>query len=500
MSTVTIGRPSKRVKTASARRREVHESLLASGVAQPELVTGYDLTHGDLAERKFYTLALAAGHGEVLGDRWPCETGSLGSIPGTVFRDGESAVVVGNDGTIALVGLSWGWLSIRVASGSRNVAATVCSAFRQAYPAAYLRDDEGAKVPITFWTYGRYGPESRLRKIDSARWDSIEGNYNAVVRDELATLMSWGEPGRDGQLILWQGQPGTGKTWALRALASEWSKWAEFHYITDPDAFFVSEPSYMINVLLSDSYDVIERESGDVYSEADALGKWRVLILEDTGELLAANAKQSYGQGLSRLLNVVDGMIGQGLRVLALVTTNDELGTLHPAVSRPGRCASQLEFGPLSAEEASEFLGETVEHGGTLAELYARQSAGEAAMPETVAPLTASGRIGPAYVRIRPATSGFVSVSDAEAIDRAVEELMELAAAPLELEPETEPEAAPEPLPDAEELLASLSELPGVQLDSIDTAALSALQTVHRSTTEGVVAIAAAARHSEEER
>jgi primosomal protein N' len=137
--------------------------------------------------------------------------------------------------------------------------------------------------------------------------------------------MSWTEPSADGQLLLWQGPPGTGKTWGLRALASEWSQWAEFHYITDPDAFFVTNPSYMIDVLLSDSYMAIEQETGDVYDETDAGGKWRVLILEDTGELLSANAKEQYGQGLSRLLNVVDGMIGQGLRVLALVTTNDEL-------------------------------------------------------------------------------------------------------------------------------------------------------------------------------
>jgi hypothetical protein len=81
-------------------------------------------------------------------------------------------------------------------------------------------------------------------------------------------------------------------------------------------------------------------------------------------------------------LNVVDGMIGQGLRVLALLTTNDELGELAPAAIRPGRCVSRAAdgaigptvFGPMDAAEASEWLGETVEEGGTLAELYARSS------------------------------------------------------------------------------------------------------------------------------
>ena len=56
----------------------------------------------------------------------------------------------------------------------------------------------------------------------------------------------------------------------------------------------------------------------------DGLEKpWRLLVLEDTGELLSADARDRAGQGLSRFLNVVDGLIGQGLRVLVLVTTNE---------------------------------------------------------------------------------------------------------------------------------------------------------------------------------
>ena len=51
-------------------------------------------------------------------------------------------------------------------------------------------------------------------------------------------------------------------------------------------------------------------------------------------------------------------MIGQGLRVLVLVTTNEEIRTLHPAVSRPGRCAANIDFTALPADEAAAWLGE----------------------------------------------------------------------------------------------------------------------------------------------
>ena len=64
------------------------------------------------------------------------------------------------------------------------------------------------------------------------------------------------------------------------------------------------------------------------------------------------------GQGLSRFLNVVDGLIGQGLRVLVLVTTNEPIRKLHPAVARPGRCAANVEFAPLAADEAAAWLDE----------------------------------------------------------------------------------------------------------------------------------------------
>jgi hypothetical protein len=94
--------------------------------------------------------------------------------------------------------------------------------------------------------------------------------------------------------------------------------------------------------------------------------------------LLSADARERAGQGLSRFLNVVDGLIGQGLRVLVLVKTNEEIRQLHPAVARPGRCAANVEFGPLSRGEVSEWLErqgleeEETSASRTLASLYAQ--------------------------------------------------------------------------------------------------------------------------------
>jgi hypothetical protein len=208
-------------------------------------------------------------------------------------------------------------------------------------------------------------------------------------------------PWRGGQLILWHGETGTGKTTALRALAREWSSWCEPHYITDPEKFFGAQSDYMLSVMLqAEMYDDEDGETAygpDVVGIASSLGHgmwavppvsfygrkdgetaptWRLLILEDTGELLSADARMQAGQGLSRFLNVVDGLIGQGLRILVLVTTNEELGALHPAISRPGRCASNVLFTRIPVEQGNAWLAErghesTVSEPTTLAGLYA---------------------------------------------------------------------------------------------------------------------------------
>ncbi len=83
-----------------------------------------------------------------------------------------------------------------------------------------------------------------------------------------------------------------------------------------------------------------------------------------------SSARKEAGAALGRLLNT-DGILGQGCNTLILLTTNERMDRLHPAVVRPGRCLAQIRFTRFSAAGravAARGLRPTVEP-KTLAEL-----------------------------------------------------------------------------------------------------------------------------------
>lgn len=261
-------------------------------------------------------------------------------------------------------------LGLEIAGATPEAVREALELMRSAHPREVADEDS---VTVRFCYATSEGYQHTQRTIVAPGWSEIAENYPDPVRRELEPVMTpdW-RPGASGQLFLWQGIQGSGKTYAIRALIQQWRKWCSVRYITDPENF-LNNGSSMMEMLLDDGRAPWEDEDDEV-TPANAM--WNLIILEDSGELLSRDAKARSGQALSRLLNATDGLIGQGLRTLVLISTNEEISELHPAVRRPGRCASLVTFTAFAPDAANAWLerrgsAARVAAKATLADLYA---------------------------------------------------------------------------------------------------------------------------------
>jgi hypothetical protein len=282
-----------------------------------------------------------------------------------------------------------GGARVTITAPTRDLVEHARAIVRERSPEPDLSD----AAQVAFWRWGEHGAHETTRALDTPAWPEIRANYPREPRARLDELMKVEAPTGGGKLLLWHGEPGTGKTTAIRSLIREWRRWCDPQYVTDPERFF-SEANYMLDVLLTQDRTHPGRlpaapggNGGVVPSD-----RWKLVIAEDADEYVRSDARRRAGASLGRLLNVADGMLGQGLNTLVLLTTNEEIARLHPAVVRPGRCLCLIEFDRFSTTEARAWLDDpTVTGEPTLAELFERRDRRDGLLRDLPPPPTIGG-------------------------------------------------------------------------------------------------------------
>jgi len=146
------------------------------------------------------------------------------------------------------------------------------------------------------------------------------------------------EPKPFGRLAILDGPQGTGKSFMVRALVE----------VVSPDkALFLFVPANLVSQLSGPNFvTVLFRLRGSTTK-----GKSLILVVEDADQALVTRDGTNEA-GVSTLLNLTDGILGDLLDVRMICTTNRKLEEIDKAVRRKGRLICHAHLGPLPVEQA----------------------------------------------------------------------------------------------------------------------------------------------------
>jgi hypothetical protein len=171
-------------------------------------------------------------------------------------------------------------------------------------------------------------------------------------------------------LVLFHGEPGTGKTYYIRNLIKDLEKIGK-HVI-----YF---PPNMVGHLVSP--EIMTFLASTVMEMAEE-GKSCVLLLEDAEPLLVSRGNDGRSDGITNLLNITDGLLNDMLSIQVIATFNTDLKNIDDALLRPERLIARKEFKKLNVEDANNLakainLDKTFTEETSLAQIYSQHKARE---------------------------------------------------------------------------------------------------------------------------
>ena len=133
-------------------------------------------------------------------------------------------------------------------------------------------------------------------------------------------------------LVLFHGEPGTGKTYYIRHLLK---------CMANKNKIVIYMPPNMVDHLVEPTFMTFISQQVEHYSQQEL---FCVLLIEDAEPLLAARQSETRIQGVTNLLNMTDGLLNDMLNLQIICTFNVKVAKLDKALLRPGRLIARKEF------------------------------------------------------------------------------------------------------------------------------------------------------------
>jgi Cdc6-like AAA superfamily ATPase len=201
--------------------------------------------------------------------------------------------------------------------------------------------------------------KSDMGHLDTEEYDlyvpptDLELNYGTDFSKVHKVIVDRLNSNNDKGIILLHGDPGTGKTSYIKHLST---------LVKDKDILFI--PPSMAEMLSEPTIIPFLMDH-----------KNSILIIEDAERVISDREGNGSPAGVSNILNLTDGILGDCLNIQVIATFNMKREKIDQALLRKGRLIAEHKFEKLSVDETNKLLkhlekNQEVEEGMVLADIY----------------------------------------------------------------------------------------------------------------------------------
>lgn len=351
-----FGDVSHEVFSLKYRGGDVAESIqkLIVGIMEfenPRRITNENHSHYFLAEKWTLKLSIDYQYGEIteMALKAAEQVKAQADYGGTGISSNPRRYVKKVDAHVRLI-------SVDVNSISPSTVETIEGIARDAGFVVLYGFEVESGIPVTFAFPGAMGISYRDQSFEDMPLASVQENYTEEVLASVHTVLKRANEVTSG-LVLISGPVGTGKSYLIRAILTE---------LRQRRAVICSPATQFL-------------ESAGMLSQVGANFRKSLIVLEDIGQVVSADAALSYADARANLLNFSEGFLSLLMDAIVVISFNYDIDKIDPAILRPGRCLANIIVKELDYEHAQKLVSFKIPHQNfTLAEVYEMRRVGNA--------------------------------------------------------------------------------------------------------------------------